>query len=153
MAKQDKKKKPRGCAYKRMQYNRRFVTAVIGFGPQSSPASARYFQIESGSLLCPQNLLDIPLAAWIKWDPIFLYIAGHHPKEQASWDTWQLKVMITVLKVSFESWDLNLPRIINKKKRCKFYCFILGYHFNRMLTFKLFYNIIKNYSNFYFIVL
>nr|KJB54332.1 hypothetical protein B456_009G029700 [Gossypium raimondii] len=27
VAKQDKKKKPRGRAYKRMQYNRRFVTA------------------------------------------------------------------------------------------------------------------------------
>ncbi|MFQ6666414.1 hypothetical protein Gotur_032764, partial [Gossypium turneri] len=29
VAKQDKKKKPRGRAYKRMQYNRRFVTAVL----------------------------------------------------------------------------------------------------------------------------
>ncbi|MBA0870553.1 hypothetical protein Goshw_014062, partial [Gossypium schwendimanii] len=28
VAKQDKKKKPRGRAYKRMQYNRRFVTAA-----------------------------------------------------------------------------------------------------------------------------
>ncbi|RVX17018.1 40S ribosomal protein S30 [Vitis vinifera] len=28
VAKQDKKKKPRGRAHKRMQYNRRFVTAV-----------------------------------------------------------------------------------------------------------------------------
>jgi small subunit ribosomal protein S30e len=27
VAKQDKKKKPRGRAHKRMQYNRRFVTA------------------------------------------------------------------------------------------------------------------------------
>nr|KJB54331.1 hypothetical protein B456_009G029700 [Gossypium raimondii] len=31
VAKQDKKKKPRGRAYKRMQYNRRFVTAVMSF--------------------------------------------------------------------------------------------------------------------------
>ena len=33
VAKQDKKKKPRGRAHKRMQYNRRFVTAgnLIGF--------------------------------------------------------------------------------------------------------------------------
>ncbi|KAJ6386963.1 hypothetical protein OIU78_016823 [Salix suchowensis] len=30
VAKQDKKKKPRGRAHKRMQYNRRFVTAVVG---------------------------------------------------------------------------------------------------------------------------
>lgn len=29
VAKQDKKKKPRGRAHKRMQYNRRFVTAGI----------------------------------------------------------------------------------------------------------------------------
>ncbi|KAJ0007934.1 hypothetical protein Pint_28866 [Pistacia integerrima] len=29
VAKQDKKKKPRGRAHKRMQYNRRFVTAVL----------------------------------------------------------------------------------------------------------------------------
>ncbi|KAE8674353.1 40S ribosomal protein S30 [Hibiscus syriacus] len=29
VAKQDKKKKPRGRAYKRMQYNRRFVTAGL----------------------------------------------------------------------------------------------------------------------------
>ncbi|CAK7348901.1 unnamed protein product [Dovyalis caffra] len=32
VAKQDKKKKPRGRAHKRMQYNRRFVTAVIKGG-------------------------------------------------------------------------------------------------------------------------
>ena len=31
VAKQDKKK-PRGHAHKRMQYNCRFVTAVVGFG-------------------------------------------------------------------------------------------------------------------------
>ncbi|CAL5438143.1 unnamed protein product [Camellia sinensis] len=29
VAKQDKKKKPRGRAHKRMQYNRRFVTAAL----------------------------------------------------------------------------------------------------------------------------
>ncbi|MCL7049736.1 hypothetical protein MKW94_025085 [Papaver nudicaule] len=29
VAKQDKKKKPRGRAHKRMQYNRRFVTADV----------------------------------------------------------------------------------------------------------------------------
>ena len=40
-------------------------------------------------------------------------------------------------------------KIKKKKKRCKFYYFILGYHFNRMLTFKLFCNIIKNYLKFY----
>nr|GEX83692.1 40S ribosomal protein S30 [Tanacetum cinerariifolium] len=32
VAKQDKKKQPRGRAHKRIQYNRRFVTAVVGFG-------------------------------------------------------------------------------------------------------------------------
>ena len=40
----------------------------------------------------------------------------------------------------------------NKKKIIKdvsFYYFILGYHFNRMFTFKLFCNIIKNYLKFY----
>ncbi|CAL5443859.1 unnamed protein product [Camellia sinensis] len=31
VAKQDKKKKPRGRAHKRMQYNRRFVTADCWF--------------------------------------------------------------------------------------------------------------------------
>lgn len=33
VAKQDKKKKPRGRAHKRMQYNRRFVTAGIPLNP------------------------------------------------------------------------------------------------------------------------
>ncbi|AQK55732.1 40S ribosomal protein S30 [Zea mays] len=40
VAKQDKKKKPRGRAYKRMQYNRRFVTAVVGFGKKRGPNSS-----------------------------------------------------------------------------------------------------------------
>ncbi|XP_039031520.1 40S ribosomal protein S30-like [Hibiscus syriacus] len=40
VAKQDKKKKPRGRAYKKMQYNRRFVTAVVGFGKERGPNSS-----------------------------------------------------------------------------------------------------------------
>ncbi|CAN6169663.1 unnamed protein product, partial [Urochloa humidicola] len=36
----NKKKKPRGRAYKRMQYNRRFVTAVVGFGKKRGPNSS-----------------------------------------------------------------------------------------------------------------
>ncbi|OAY84381.1 40S ribosomal protein S30 [Ananas comosus] len=40
VAKQDKKKKPKGRAYKRMQYNRRFVTAVVGFGKKKGPNSS-----------------------------------------------------------------------------------------------------------------
>ncbi|KAM1047567.1 hypothetical protein ACFX13_027482 [Malus domestica] len=40
VAKQDKKKKPRGRAHKRLQYNRRFVTAVVGFGKKRGPNSS-----------------------------------------------------------------------------------------------------------------
>ncbi|XP_020673196.1 40S ribosomal protein S30-like [Dendrobium catenatum] len=40
VAKQDKKKKPRRRAYKRMQYNRQFVTAVVGFGKKRGPNSS-----------------------------------------------------------------------------------------------------------------
>ncbi|ESQ42751.1 hypothetical protein EUTSA_v10015110mg [Eutrema salsugineum] len=40
VAKQDKKKKPRGRAHKRMQHNRRFVTAVVGFGKKRGPNSS-----------------------------------------------------------------------------------------------------------------
>ncbi|CAK9172372.1 unnamed protein product [Ilex paraguariensis] len=40
MAKQDKKKKPRGRTHKHMQYNRRFVTAVVGFGKKRGPNSS-----------------------------------------------------------------------------------------------------------------
>ncbi|THG00445.1 hypothetical protein TEA_022213 [Camellia sinensis var. sinensis] len=41
VAKQDKKKKPRGRAHKRMQYNRRFVTAgIVGFGKKRGPNSS-----------------------------------------------------------------------------------------------------------------
>ncbi|WOK97955.1 hypothetical protein Cni_G06663 [Canna indica] len=40
VTKQDKKKKPRGRAHKRMQYNRRFVTAVVGFGKKRGPNSS-----------------------------------------------------------------------------------------------------------------
>ncbi|CAM6058612.1 unnamed protein product [Sphagnum tenellum] len=40
VAKQDKKKKPTGRAHKRMQYNRRFVTAVVGFGKKRGPNSS-----------------------------------------------------------------------------------------------------------------
>ena len=39
VAKQDKKKKPRGRAHKRMQYNRRFVTAGQFITPSLSPLS------------------------------------------------------------------------------------------------------------------
>ncbi|CAI5525550.1 unnamed protein product [Closterium sp. Naga37s-1] len=38
--KQDKKKQPKGRAHKRMQYNRRFVTAVVGFGKKRGPNSS-----------------------------------------------------------------------------------------------------------------
>ncbi|KAF5458914.1 hypothetical protein F2P56_022907 [Juglans regia] len=41
VAKQDKKKKPRGRAHKHMQYNRRFVTAVVGFGKKRGPNSSK----------------------------------------------------------------------------------------------------------------
>uniref|UniRef100_A0A803KPW9 40S ribosomal protein S30 n=1 Tax=Chenopodium quinoa TaxID=63459 RepID=A0A803KPW9_CHEQI len=40
VASQDKKKKPRGRAHKRLQYNRRFVTAVVGFGKKRGPNSS-----------------------------------------------------------------------------------------------------------------
>ncbi|KAL0687412.1 hypothetical protein Bca4012_087089 [Brassica carinata] len=40
VAKQDKKKKPRGRAHKRLQHNRRFVTAVVGFGKKRGPNSS-----------------------------------------------------------------------------------------------------------------
>ncbi|KAL6558428.1 ribosomal protein S30A [Orobanche minor] len=40
VTKQDKKKNPRGRAHKRMQYNRRFVTAVVGFGKKRGPNSS-----------------------------------------------------------------------------------------------------------------
>ncbi|TVU27849.1 hypothetical protein EJB05_19350 [Eragrostis curvula] len=43
VAKQDKKKKPRGRAHKRMQYNRRFVTAVVGFGKKRGPNSSENY--------------------------------------------------------------------------------------------------------------
>ncbi|TXG66634.1 hypothetical protein EZV62_007909 [Acer yangbiense] len=40
VTKQDKKKKPHGCVHKRMQYNRRFVTVVVGFGKKRGPNSS-----------------------------------------------------------------------------------------------------------------
>ncbi|KAL8208436.1 hypothetical protein R6Q57_007848 [Mikania cordata] len=40
VSKQDKKKQPRGRAHKRIQYNRRFVTAVVGFGKKRGPNSS-----------------------------------------------------------------------------------------------------------------
>ncbi|KAI9197891.1 hypothetical protein LWI28_006187 [Acer negundo] len=40
LAKQDKKKKPPGRTHKRMQYNRRFVTAVVCFGKKRGPNSS-----------------------------------------------------------------------------------------------------------------
>ncbi|KAK8545231.1 hypothetical protein V6N12_026069 [Hibiscus sabdariffa] len=48
VAKQDKKKKPRGRAYKRMQYNRRFVTAVVGFGKKRGPNSSEKIELNIG---------------------------------------------------------------------------------------------------------
>ncbi|KAJ4958608.1 hypothetical protein NE237_025719 [Protea cynaroides] len=50
VAKQDKKKKPRGRAHKRMQYNRRFVTTVVGFGKKRGPNSSE--NNEGRMLLC-----------------------------------------------------------------------------------------------------
>ena len=37
--KQDKKKRPRGRAFKRLQYNRRFVNVVVGPGKKRGPNS------------------------------------------------------------------------------------------------------------------
>jgi len=54
VAKQDKKKKPRGRAHKRMQYNRRFVTAgnFVFFSPSLAfPMSKFTFQRYSTSLI------------------------------------------------------------------------------------------------------
>jgi small subunit ribosomal protein S30e len=45
VAKQDKKKKPRGRAHKRMQYNRRFVTAGKLIAPPSFPVFVIIFRI------------------------------------------------------------------------------------------------------------
>ena len=39
VAKQHKKKKPYGHAHKRMQYNRRFVIVIVGFGKKRGPNS------------------------------------------------------------------------------------------------------------------
>jgi len=39
VAKQDKKKVPKGRANKRMVYNRRFVNVVVGLGKKRSPNS------------------------------------------------------------------------------------------------------------------
>ncbi|KAL4396966.1 hypothetical protein AHAS_Ahas01G0144700 [Arachis hypogaea] len=51
VAKQDKKKKPRGRAHKRMQYNRRFVTAVVGFGKKRGPNSSEKFLLVKAELI------------------------------------------------------------------------------------------------------
>lgn len=37
--KQEKKKVPKGRAYKRLLYNRRFVNVVVGFGKKRGPNS------------------------------------------------------------------------------------------------------------------
>ena len=39
VAKQEKKKVPKGRAYKRLLYNRRFVNVVVGFGKKRGPNS------------------------------------------------------------------------------------------------------------------
>jgi len=39
VAKQDKKKLPKGRAIKRLKYNRRFVNVVVGLGKKRSPNS------------------------------------------------------------------------------------------------------------------
>lgn len=39
VAKADKKKNPKGRAHKRIQYNRRFVNVVVGFGKKRGPNS------------------------------------------------------------------------------------------------------------------
>jgi hypothetical protein len=52
VAKQDKKKKPRGRAHKRMQYNRRFVTAGL-FITLSLSLSLSFLLF-----ICPQSLIS-----------------------------------------------------------------------------------------------
>ncbi|CAB4302962.1 unnamed protein product [Prunus armeniaca] len=69
VAKQDKKKKPRGRAHKRMQYNRRFVTAVVGFGKKRGPnSSEKVILVKSVVMIDPHKKLDeipeINLASW-----------------------------------------------------------------------------------------
>jgi small subunit ribosomal protein S30e len=59
VAKQDKKKKPRGRAHKRMQYNRRFVTAVVGFGKKRGPNSSEKWYIFSNNTLAVQGIWPV----------------------------------------------------------------------------------------------
>ena len=62
VAKQDKKKKPRGRAHKRMQYNRRFVTAgIASFIPFITNICASGYQIPN-ELISPifgANRIDL----------------------------------------------------------------------------------------------
>jgi len=39
VAKQEKKKQPKGRAFQRIKYNRRFVNVVVGIGKKRSPNS------------------------------------------------------------------------------------------------------------------
>jgi small subunit ribosomal protein S30e len=39
VAKQEKKKQPKGRAFQRIKYNRRFVNVVVGLGKKRSPNS------------------------------------------------------------------------------------------------------------------
>ncbi|KAH1033360.1 hypothetical protein J1N35_045534 [Gossypium stocksii] len=61
VAKQDKKKKPRGRAYKRMQYNRRFVTAVVGFGKKRGPNSSENIKTTAYKMYGADGTQSIPL--------------------------------------------------------------------------------------------
>ncbi|TXG60659.1 hypothetical protein EZV62_015232 [Acer yangbiense] len=71
VAKKDKKKKPRGHAHKRMQYNRRFITAVVDFGKKRGPNSSEkerkeekqlQFTFAVASLFSPSTRLPVVAA-------------------------------------------------------------------------------------------
>ncbi|KAB5527571.1 hypothetical protein DKX38_021418 [Salix brachista] len=71
VAKQDKKKKPRGRAHKRMQYNRRFVTAGQSGCCRKSLSTLLWFEgLEEGVALA----LFSVIRTWILWstDPEFV---------------------------------------------------------------------------------
>ncbi|XP_041005535.1 40S ribosomal protein S30-like [Juglans microcarpa x Juglans regia] len=58
VAKQDKKKKLRVRAHKRMQYNRHFVTAVVGFGKKRGPNSSEKYATCCMRSLVMEAMLD-----------------------------------------------------------------------------------------------
>jgi len=96
VTKRDKKKKPRGCTHKRMQYNCWFVTAVVTFGKMRGQTTQRSKWLDRWETGCEKDAITLRISpsspSQLPYFLRFVMLAGS-PKMMAEaylWRDWAL---------------------------------------------------------------